>query len=428
MYYKTISYMISHIFLMMFMYLFIVHRFSKRKTACVCFVSFLILTITDRLKLNVFADSSFCYVAVTIFQILVTQFTGIFISKHRDSKVLFIGLSASSYVIAGSISATILYFWTKNMPLSIIGSIFVHTGILAVLCNRIRDIGLRYQKRESIRGQWELCLIPVFFYCSFSFLAFFPYTLDEYPRNIPGVILLTITMFVSYVVALRYLESESERSGAYWKNVFIKSYVEGLEKQYYLLEQSEKNLKIMRHDMHHYSGMINSLLDQGEYEEIRKLAEYIKSVADENKVEKYCNNLTMNSILSHMLEKARVLGVTVQLEASVPKELPFSDYEFAAVVANLLENAISYVSQFERKEKHVEVKIHCMDGRVLVHVQNEYEKEIILDRETGLPRRAMGEGHGLGMQSVQAFAEKIEGDIGCYCEDGIFHFMLFAKI
>ncbi len=428
MYYKSISYMISHVFLMLFMYLFISHRYSKTKTACICFSSFLILTMTDCLKLDIFADSSFCYVSVTVFQILVTQFTGILISKHRDSKVLFIGLSASSYVIAGSVSATILFTWTQNMLVSVIGGFFVHAGILAVLCNRIRDIGLRYQERESIQGQWGLCLIPVFFYCSFSFLAFFPYTLDENPRNIPGVIFFIITMIISYVVALRYLESESERAETYWKSVFIESYVRELEKQYHLLEQSDKNLKIMRHDMHHYSGMINSLLDQEEYNEIRKLAEYIKSVADENKVVKYCNNLTVNSILTHMVEKAHALGVTVQLEAAVPKELSFSDYEFAAVVANLLENAISHVSRFERKDKRVQANIHCADGHVLIHMQNEYEQEIMLDGETGLPRRAAGEGHGLGMQSVQNFSEKIGGNLGCYCEEGIFHIMLFAKI
>lgn len=428
MYYKSISYMISHIFLMLFMYLFIRQRYSKIKTAGICFLSFLILTVTDCLKLNVFADSDFCYVVVTVFQIFVTQLTGIFISKHRDSKVLFIGLSASSYVIAGSVSSSILFVWTKNVLLSTIGGLIVHTGILVVLCDRIRDIGLKYQEREAIKGQWEICLIPVFFYCSFSFLAFFPYTLDENPRNIAGVIFFIITMIISYVVALRYLESESERAGTYWKSVFIESYVKELEKQYHLLEKSEMNLKIMRHDMHHYSGMINSLLDQEEYGEIRKLAEYIKSVADENKVEKFCNNLTMNSILSHMADKAQSLGVAVQLEAVVPQKLPFSDYEFAAVVANLLENAISYVRRFESKEKRVQGKIHYTDGHVLIHMQNEYEQEIILDQETGLPRRAEGKGYGLGMQSVQNFSEKIGGNLGCYCQDGIFHFMLFAKI
>lgn len=34
--YKNLSYTISHVFLMLFMYLFIVHRYSKKKTAGIC--------------------------------------------------------------------------------------------------------------------------------------------------------------------------------------------------------------------------------------------------------------------------------------------------------------------------------------------------------------------------------------------------------
>ncbi len=428
MYFKSISYLISHIFLMLFMYLFIAHRYSKAKTAGICFASFCTLNITDIIKLQIFADSSLCYVLVTVLQILVTQFTGIFIARKRGSKVFFMGLSASSYVIAGSIAATILNIWTNNEPISLIGSIAVHAGILVILCARIREIGLRYQENEAIEGKWELCLIPVLFYCSFSCLAFFPYTLEDSPQNILGVILFILTMFISYMVALRYLQSESERVGAYWKNVFFESYVRGLENQYYLLERSERSQKILRHDMRHYSGMIDTLLDQGEYEEIKKLTEHIKSASDENKIVKYCNNMITNSILTHMMEKAQALGVKVQMEAAVPKELPFSDYEFAAVVANLLENAVSCVSGFERKEKYVEAKVRCEEGHVFIQVRNQYEEEIALDAQSGLPQSASGEGHGLGMQSVKAFSDKIGGNLGCYCEDDIFCIMLFAKI
>lgn len=426
--YKNMSYLISHVFLMLFMYLFLVHRYSRAKTAGICCSSFLVLCSTDTLKLNFFPDSQFCYFAVTIVQIFVAQLTGLVISKRRDSKVLFVGLSASNYVIAGSIAATILHIWTEDLAIAMVGSIVVHVAILLILYIRIRDIWLRYQEREMTKSWWELCLIPVFFYCGFSSIAFFPYTLDDNPQNIPGVMVFIVTMFISYVVVLRYLESESERTGIYWKNVFFESYIKGLEGQYYLVEQSERNLKIMRHDMRHYSGMIDALLGQGEYDEIRKVTAHIKAVADENKVVKYCDNLMANSIISHIMEKARSSGVDVQMEAVVPKELPFNDYEFASVIANLLENAVRCVSGFHEKRKRVEAKIDCTDGHVLIHMQNEYEKEPVLDGHSGLPRSEAGEGHGLGMQSVQAFSDKIGGNIGCYCEEGVFHIMLFAKM
>lgn len=116
------------------------------------------------------------------------------------------------------------------------------------------------------------------------------------------------------------------------------------------------------------------------------------------------------------------------MEAVVPKELPFNDYEFATVIANLLENAMKCVEEFEEKEKRVEIKIECTQEHVLIHIQNEFEKEIFFDEQTGFPHSKAGYGHGLGMQSVQIFSDKIGGNIGCYCDSGIFHFLLFAKI
>ena len=426
--YKNLSYTISHVFLMLFMYLFIVHRYSKKKTAGICIFSFWTLRLTDYLKLDLYPDSQMCYAVVTMFQIFVTQFTGIFIAKHRDGKLLFAGLSASNYVIAGSVAATILYMWTQDLVISMLGSVVVHTVILWILYGRIRAIWLRYQEKETEKNWWELCLIPVFFYCGFCTLAFFPITLEDNPQNIPAVLSFIITMFVAYVVVIRYMESESERAGIYWKNVFFESYIKGLEDQYYLVQRSEQNLKILRHDMRHYSGMIDTLLNQGAYDEIRNVTAHIKEVSDENRVVKYCENLMANSILTHIMERARRCGAVVHLEAAVPRELPFNDYEFAAVLANLLENAVRCVSAFQEKDKRVEARIECADDHVLIHIQNEYENEILLDAATGLPRSQAGEGHGLGMQSVQAFSDKIGGNIGCYCEDGVFHLMLFAKI
>lgn len=172
--YKNILYTTSHVFLMLFMYLFIVHRYSKKKTVGVCIASFLILTTTDVLKLNFFPDSQLCYLLVTIFQICVTQFTGVYIAKYRDSKLLFIGLSASNYVIAGSVMAIILYIWTENMVISMAGSIVIHIAILFVLYVRIRAIWFRFQERESGKSWWELCLIPVFFLLWFLHTGIFP--------------------------------------------------------------------------------------------------------------------------------------------------------------------------------------------------------------------------------------------------------------
>lgn len=175
-----------------------------------------------------------------------------------------------------------------------------------------------------------------FLFSCFSCLAFFPYTLYEHPENILVSIFLIITMLVSYIVVLRYLDGEMKNVDSYWKNVMFESYIKGLESQNYLVEQSERNLKILRHDMRHYSMMIDSLLNQKEYDEIRNIIGHIHEVVDENKVPRYCENLIINTVLATMAEHAQSQQIALHSDIMIPRQIPVNEYEFAMVLANLL--------------------------------------------------------------------------------------------
>lgn len=437
--FKNVSYMLSHIFLFTFIYLFNVHKYSKRTTIGICFLSFFLITTLDILKLSLFPDSDLCYVFVTVVQIIITQSTGIIISAYKNSKVLFMGLSASNYVIAGSLASTILYYYTGYRFFSLAGSFFIHFVILIILCVRIRKIWLAHVEKSSrddaqsenephfMQNWWELCLIPICFYCSFTFIAYFPNTLDEMPANIPAVLFFVITMFVSYVVVLRYVESENKKTDIFWKNILFEMHIKGLENQYELIKQSEQNLKILRHDIRHYSGMIDTLLEEGEYEEIHHITAHINDVADANRVQTYCDNLLVNTFISQIAKRADALQIELQLQIRVEREIPINDYEFTAVIANLLENAIFTVKKYKEKERVVEGKIQCDKKHLLLFLQNPCKEQVIMDSFTGLPKSQRGQNHGLGMQSIAAFADHIHGMINCCCEEEKFSITIFSK-
>lgn len=426
-YLKDISYMLSHIFFMAFIYLFLTHRYTKGKTIAICFFNCTVMNLLDLLKLNLFPDSALCYFVTTIAQIAIAQLTGLFIAKKRDSRVLFISLSASNYVIVGSITASIVYICTANIYLALVGNLFMHLAILLVLYLRIGTIFHKFCERDMKKSWWELCLIPVFFFCSFSCLAFFPYTLYEYPQNMLVSIFLMITMLVSYVVVLRYLDRETEQVERYWKNVLLETHIKELEGQHYLVEQSERNLKVLRHDIRHYSIMIDSLLDQREYDKIRSITGHINEVVDENKVERYCENLIVNTILLKMAEQAKAFRIALHLDIQIPRQIPLNEYELALVLANLLENAVFCVKDLHEEKRSVSAKIHCTQSYLLIDMNNAYEGEIHFDPRTGLPQSAKGTGHGLGMQSVAYFSERLGGTLDCCCKDQRFRIILFAN-
>lgn len=313
-YFKDISYALSHVFFLAFIYLFLVHRYSKKVTLGICFVSCFITSLLAYFKLNLLPGNALFYFLTTIVQISIAQLTGLIISSQRDSRVLFICLSASNYAIVGSIAASILHICTGNSCLALIGNLLINIVILLLLYHKIGNIFHIFCERNLGNHWWGLCLIPVFFYCSFSSLAFFPHTLYEYPANILVSIFLMVTMLVSYIVVMRYLYSETRQAEEYWKNVMFESYIKGLESQKYLIEQSEQNLRILRHDMRHYSIMIDSLLDNEKYDEIRNIIGHINEVVDENKIERYCENSIVNTILLKMAAQSKALQITLHLD------------------------------------------------------------------------------------------------------------------
>lgn len=424
---KNISYMLSHVFFMAFIYLFLIHRYSRRKTLVICFLSCFAMNLLDYFKLDLFADSRLFYFFTTVIQIAIAQITGQFISRTRDTKTLFISLSASNYVVVGSITASILYIFTDSVALALTGNLLMHLVILSVLFYKIGGIFHRFCERDLRTSWWGLCLIPVFFFCCFSCLAFFPFTLYDHPENILVSIFLIITMLVSYVVVLRFLDSEMKHVDSYWQNVMFESYIQGLESQHFLVEQSERNLKILRHDMRHYSMMIDSLLNQKEYDEIRSITGHINEVVDENRISRCCENLVVNTVLTTMAEQARSFQITLNSDIVIPRQIPVNEYEFAMVLANLLENAIHSTKNLEETKRYIHAKLHCTAEHLLIDVENECDKEISFDSTTGLPKSRRGKGHGLGMQSVQAFCDKLGGAIDCYCENNRFRIIMFVK-
>lgn len=384
----------SHIFFLVFVYLFMVHRYSKKKTLVICFLSYIFTTVMNQLKLNIFPGHPLFYLVVTLVQIIIAQLTGIVISKKRNSKALFVGLSASNYVLIGSIIASILYITTGSIILSVAGNLISHVGILLLLYFYIRNTIFKFCERDTERSCWEICLIPIFFYCCFSSIAFFPFTLYDHHENILVAIFLIITMLVSYLVVMRYMDSETKQVEAYWKNVMFGSYIKGLESQNYLTERSEQNLKILRHDMRHYSMMIDSLLDQKEYAEIKNITGRINEVINENKVIQYCENRIVNTAFITTAEQAQSLQIPMHLDVLIPRQIPVNEYALAVVLANLLENAVFSTKNATPSEKSIDAKIHCTDKYLLIDVENDCDQEILLTPQPVFRRAAAARNTG----------------------------------
>lgn len=426
--FRGLSYIFSYIFILLFFFLFINQKYSKKVFLLIASVAVIILFVTDIIKLILYADNSFMYVAITLFQIILTQGIAFFTSKNRNDKTLFVALCGSNYVLIGTIIGIIIYIYTKNTVISIVVNLLIHIIILLLLFFTTRKKLMDIYYKNNMKRWWELCLIPALFYAAISFLSVFPYSLFDKHDNIAGLIILLLMMIVIYSVILHYIEGEINRSEIYRKNEIFMYYIKGLESQYESVEKSEQNLRILRHDMRHYAELINSLIEQEKYEEIKNIMKYINNTVKENKVQKFCENIKVNSIVSKMVEKADSMNIEIEIDMNIPEELPFSDIELAGVVANIMENAITAEKNLEVSEKKINLLVKYVDNRLIIEMRNKCQNNIHFNPITKLPMSIKGEGHGIGFQSISTFANKINANLDCFCEDGVFTIRMLANI
>jgi len=98
----------------------------------------------------------------------------------------------------------------------------------------------------------------------------------------------------------------------------------------------------LRHDQRHHRAQIAEYMLSGQYEKVFEYLGALDEEAREVPMDKlvWCENETVNAILSGCSRKAAATGVAFAAEAHVGRTVALPDVELVAVVANLVENAI----------------------------------------------------------------------------------------
>ena len=135
----------------------------------------------------------------------------------------------------------------------------------------------------------------------------------------------------------------------------------------------------------------------------------------------YCENTTINLVLSAFATKAEQSGVAMEVEAEVAENLPFPDTEICTILANGLENAIKAASGAgigpESGPPSVRIKCHIHKNNLLILIENTFSGQSEIKK--GLPYTNK-EGHGFGVKSIKLLVDRHKGYYSFSAKEGLF--------
>lgn len=226
-------------------------------------------------------------------------------------------------------------------------------------------------------------------------------------------ILVYLAIFLSLRKTLREVQLREE-------NLIMQTERAQMRQRLTLMDESVRQMSIAQHDRRHFNNTLLAMLRQGNTD---KAAELIRcqSEALPSKPESYCQNVSVNAAVSYYAELARQKGIRCQLRLDIPETLNADSLSLAMTVSNLMENAITAVSNLPDEKR--ELRFTAVNaGQLIMELSNPYEGELSFD-ENGRPISDK-EGHGRGGQSVADFAAKYGGELDYEVSGGIFRVRL----
>lgn len=160
-----------------------------------------------------------------------------------------------------------------------------------------------------------------------------------------------------------------------------------------------------------------------ENERLKQAQDYIQAVYSEieaNKVVIFCENETVNLILSSFAGRAEHYNIPMDIKAAVPQVIPVSESDLCVLLSNALENALNSCRKLKEKgiSGTIEVSAYAKNGKFFLQIINScMEKNISF--MNGIPVTSKA-GHGIGIRSICTIAERYRGIYDFSVKDGKF--------
>jgi hypothetical protein len=224
-------------------------------------------------------------------------------------------------------------------------------------------------------------------------------------------------MFYFIFINFHYTEIQ-RRSNAEQESMLLSVQIKQAKKDLNEFWEQQEKTAIYRHDMRHHLNLIASFLADGD---IEKSMEYINRVQT-NIMEvtpiRYCENNTVNLILSYYACKAETDKITLTVDAQIRQNIRIIETELCALLSNGLENAINACNKVEdvrARTIHFKCKVH--KENLVIFIENSFTGVVI--KENGLPKSTQPD-HGFGIKSMVMIIDKYSGCYSYSAENGIF--------
>ena len=249
---------------------------------------------------------------------------------------------------------------------------------------------------------YYIALLP-FAICS-AMLPMFMVNAFPSLNNAPSRLFLPVIFLLLYRYTVLERENQKAQAKQANDNKLMTQQLHALQNYTLLMEESQRELKVLRHDMRHNIRLLYALTEEKKPEDVMRLLTTLDEDLKRTALRPICLNPILNAALSIYIGKANSLQIPLTVKVNLPPQLPGYENDFAIVLSNLIENAILASLKQPPERRAIDLSLQYKNEQVALSLKNRSDFPLSIG-QNGLPQ-ATEEGHGLGMISLAEFSER----------------------
>lgn len=265
----------------------------------------------------------------------------------------------------------------------------------------------------------ELCIIgflPSVYYI--SDYAFTKLSSLLYSGNKLVVEFMGFSFCITYLIFLfiYFREHEKKIENKRYSDL-MELQLSSIQKETEQLKTSKQKLAILRHDSRHHLNIILTQLQNNKTEAAIDYIHDIIDAYDDTIITKYCQNETVNSVISIYQTHFADRGITLNCNISTGESIPCPDTAICMILSNALENSMHSLEEMDIGEKWTNLSISVKENHLLLQITNPVLH--IPKFVDGIPTSGK-KGHGIGVKSIVYYVESLNGQYLFSVEDHLF--------
>ncbi|NCA93175.1 GHKL domain-containing protein [bacterium] len=339
------------------------------------------------------------------------------IYKKRLIAIFFVLLNAYALTTPRKwIGDVVASFFDYDLSLSIIVQIISSPILLLITYRYLRPFVIRILEYKG-KHIFLLSIMPGIYYL--VTYASTVYTKELYRSDIllPGLLGIGFNLCF-YIFMAAYFDEMTKSFDARTQQTVLQMQIDATTMQIEDYKASQNQAAIYRHDLRHHLHYLSNCISENHTDEAQAYITRINNDTEAAPVTNYCENTSVNLILSAYAAQAKNRNISIEIYAVVPILIPMQSTDICVILGNGIENAIHACAKIEDPgKKEITVECRLENTKLIIEICNPFSGVINFDGDVPV---SLEENHGFGVKSIVAATQKYQGLYSFTAENGIF--------